>query len=128
MHNNIQISSNRGFGIVFFIFFFILSIWPIKNGNEINYLFLIISSIFLLLGILNSKYLTPLNRIWFKFGLLLGSLISPIIMGIIFFLIVTPISFIMRFFGKDILNIKKNKKKSYWIDKNGPKSRMDKQF
>ena len=83
---------------------------------------------FLFLGILNSKILTPLNKIWFKIGILLGNVISPIVMSIIFFLVVTPTSLIMKLFGKDILGIKKNRSKSYWIEKSGPKSKMKNQF
>jgi len=84
--------------------------------------------IFLVLGLLNSKILTPLNKLWFKFGILLGKVVSPLIMGIIFFFVVTPIGFIMRLLGKDVLNLKYNKNKSYWIEKSGPKSKMKNQF
>ncbi len=80
------------------------------------------------MGLLNSKILTPLNKIWFKFGVLLGNIISPIVMGIVFFLVVTPISLLMKALGKDILNLKKNTNKSYWIEKTGPKSKMKDQF
>ena len=80
------------------------------------------------LGLLNSKFLTPLNKAWFKFGLILGKFVSPIIMGVIFFGVVTPISFIVRIFGKDLLNLRYNKKPSYWIKKSGPKSKMKNQF
>ena len=128
MNSKIKISSNRSFGIVFFTVFFIIAIWPLLNGHEIRSWSLIISIVFLLLGILNSKILTPLNKIWFKFGILLGSVIAPIIMSIIFFLVVTPTSLLMKLFGKDILGIKKNKSKSYWIEKSGPKSKMKNQF
>ena len=128
MNSKIKISSNRSFGIVFFTVFFIIAIWPLLNGHEIRSWSLIISIVFLLLGILNSKILTPLNKIWFKFGILLGSVIAPIIMSIIFFLVVTPTSLLMKLFGKDILAIKKNKSKSYWIEKSGPKSKMKNQF
>ena len=128
MNSKIKISSNRSFGIVFFTVFFIIAIWPLLNGHEIRSWSLIISIVFLLLGILNSKILTPLNKIWFKFGILLGSVIAPIVMSIIFFLVVTPTSLLMKLFGKDILGIKKNKSKSYWIEKSGPKSKMKNQF
>ena len=80
------------------------------------------------MGLINSKVLTPLNKLWFKFGLLLGKVISAIIMGIIFFLVVTPTALIMRIIGKDLLNLKFNNKKSYWIEKTGPKSKMKNQF
>ena len=126
--NKIKISSNRSFGIVFAIVFLIIATWPLLNGYEIRYWSLLISIIFFLLGILNSKILTPLNKIWFKFGLLLGHVIAPIVMGIIFFLVVTPTSLLMKLFRKDILGIKKNRSKSYWIEKSGPKNKMKNQF
>ena len=128
MNSKIKISSNRSFGIVFFVVFLIIAIWPLLNEYEIRYWSLIISIVFFLLGILNSKFLTPLNKIWFKFGILLGHVISPIVMGLIFFLVVTPTSLLMKLFRKDILGIKKNRSKSYWIEKSGPKSKMKNQF
>ena len=79
-------------------------------------------------GIFNSKFLTPLNKIWMKFGLFLGNIISPIVMGIIFFLVITPISFLIKIMKKDLLNLKNNNKKSYWIEKTTPKSKMKNQF
>ena len=115
--SEIKIGTNRSFGIVFFIFFIIISIWPLKSGEPITYWALILSLIFLILGLINSKILTPLNKIWFKFGIFLGNIISPIIMGFIYFFVVTPIGFFMRIIGKDILNLKKNNNKSYWIEK-----------
>ena len=126
--NNIKIGSNKNFGIVFFIFFLIVSIYPLINGGEIRIWSLIVALIFLILGIVNSNFLTPLNKIWFKFGIFLGNFVSPIIMGIVFFLVVTPISLILRLLGKDILNLKKNNKRTYWIDKSEPKSKMKNQF
>ena len=127
--DDIKLSSNRSFGIVFFIVFLLIAIYPLINQGEVRIWSLIISSLFLLLGLLNSKILTPLNKLWFRFGLFLGKIISPIIMGVIFFLVVTPIGLLMRFFGKDVLNLKLNKKKSsYWIEKVGPKSKMKNQF
>ena len=127
-YNDIKISSNRSFGVVFFIVFLLIGLYPLLNNNEIRLWSLIISVLFLILGILNSKILSPLNKIWFKFGLILGKIISPIIMGIIFFLVVTPIGFIMKLLGKDLINLKFNNKKSYWIEKSGPKSKMKNQF
>ena len=123
-----KIGSNRSFGIVFFVVFLIISFWPLININEIRIWALIISIIFLTLGLINSKILTPLNKLWFKFGILLGKIVSPIILGIIYFFVVTPIGFLMRFFGKDVLNLKYNNNKSYWIEKTGPKSKMKNQF
>ena len=126
--DDIKIGSNRSFGIVFSIVFLLISMYPLINGENLRYWSLIIAFIFLILGFLNSKILTPLNKIWFKFGILLGKIISPFIMGIIFFFVVTPIGFLMRIFKKDLLNLKFNSDKSYWIEKNEPKSKMKKQF
>ena len=91
MSEKIKISSNRSFGIVFFIVFLLISIYPLINQSEIRLWSLIISLIFLVLGIANSRFLTPLNKLWFRFGLFLGKIVSPIIMGLIFFLIVAKI-------------------------------------
>ena len=121
-------SSNRSFGVVFFVFFLIISLFPLLNDNDIRYWSLILSIIFLVLGLLNSNLLTPLNNFWFKFGILLGKVISPFIMGTIFFIIVTPIGIIMKILKKDLLNLKFNNKKTYWIEKNSPKSKMKNQF
>ena len=128
MSEDIKIGTNRNFGIVFFIVFLLIAIYPIFNEDKIKIWALIISVIFLVLGIINSNFLSPLNKIWFKFGLFLGKIISPLVMGLIFFLIVTPIGLLMRILKKDLLNLKFSKKKSYWINKNNLKSRMDKQF
>ena len=126
--DEVKLSSNRSFGVVFFIVFLLIGLYPFLKGNDLRIWSLIISFIFLALGLINSRILTPLNRLWFKFGLLLGKFISPIIMGIIFFIVVTPIGIIMRLFNKDLLNLKFNKKETYWIDKKGPKSKMKNQF
>ena len=127
--DEIKLGSNRSFGIVFFIVFVLIATYPLLNQEEVRIWSLIISFLFLFLGLLNSKILTPLNKLWFRFGLFLGKIISPIIMGLIFFLVVTPIGLLMRLFGKDVLNLKLNKKKSsYWIEKTGPKSKMKNQF
>ena len=128
MNAEINKSTNRSFGIVFFIVFLIIAIYPMLNEGDVRYWSLIISLIFLILGILNSEVLTPLNKIWFKFGIFLGKIFSPLIMALIFFLVVTPIGLIMRFIGKDILNLKFNNDKSYWVEKKGPKSEMKNQF
>jgi len=124
----IKISSNRSFGIVFFILFLVISLYPLLKDNEISYWALIISLLFLVLGLMNSKILSPLNLLWFKFGLLLGKIVSPIVMGIIFFGVVTPISLLLKLFNKDVLNLKKNKGKSYWVEKSKTKSTMKNQF
>ena len=126
--DDVKISSNRSFGIVFFIVFLLIALYPLTYSQDIRVWSTIISIIFLVLGLLNSKILTPLNKLWFKFGIFLGKIISPIIMGIIFFLVVTPIGLLMRLLGKDLINLKYNNNKSYWIEKKGPKSKMKNQF
>ena len=127
--DDIKLGSNRSFGIVFSIVFLLIAIYPLINSDGLRVWSLIIAIIFLVLGLINSKILTPLNKLWFKFGILLGRIVSPVIMGLIFFLVVTPIALIMRTIGKDLLNLKFNKKdESYWIEKDGPKSKMKNQF
>ena len=128
MSTEINKGSNKSFGIVFFIVFFLIAIFPLTNSEEIRIWSLIISFIFLTLGMLKSKILTPLNNLWFKFGIILGKIVSPLVMGVIFFFVVTPIGLLMRLFGKDLLNLKYSLNKSYWIEKNGPKSIMKNQF
>ena len=126
--DDIKISSNRSFGIVFFIVFILIAFYPLINQGEIRIWSVLISLLFLILGIINSKILTPLNKVWFKFGIFLGKIISPIVMGLIFFLVVTPIAFLMRMLKKDLLNLKFSKNNSYWIEKTDPKSTMKNQF
>ena len=126
--NDIKLSSNKSFGLVFFIVFLIIALYPLTNQEDTRIWSLFVSFIFLTLGLLNSRLLLPLNKLWFKFGIFLGNLISPIVMGIIFFLVVTPTALIMRLLGKDVLNLKKNNKNSYWIDKNNSNNNFKKQF
>ena len=127
--SEIKISSNRNFGLVFFFVFLIVSLWPLLNENSPRIWSIVIAVIFLILGLLNSKLLTPLNMLWFKFGLFLGSIISPIVMGIIFFLVITPTGLVMKLMGKDLLDKKyDNKKKSYWINRTKTKNTMKQQF
>ena len=125
---DIKISSNKSFGIVFAVVFSLIALWPLLKGNEIRLWSLIISIIFLTLGLLNSKILTPLNNLWFKLGILLGNFIAPIIMGIIFFFVVTPTGIIMKLLRKDLIKLKKNNDESYWIEKKDIKSSMKNQF
>jgi len=126
--NDVKIGSNKSFGIVFSVVFFIIAIFPILNNDNIRVWSLVISLIFLVLGLINSKLLSPLNKIWFKFGLILSKVVSPLIMGIIFFLVVTPIGILMRILKKDLLNLKYNNKNTYWIKKKEPESTMKNQF
>ena len=126
---NIKISSNRSFGLVFFIVFSLIAFYPLINNENIRIWSLLLSLIFLILGLLNSRVLTPLNVIWIKFGILLGRFIAPIVMAAIFYFVVTPIGILMRILNKDLLNLKIDlKKETYWIERTGPKSKMKNQF
>ena len=126
--NKIKIPSNKSFGLVFFVLFLIISLFPLfKNGN-IRILTIISAIIFLILGLLNSPILNPLNKMWFKFGILLGKIIQPIVMGLVFFIVVTPTSLIMKMFCKDLLGLKRHKKKSYWVERSSINSKMKNQF
>ena len=127
-NQKIKIGSNKSSGIVFSIVFLVIAFWPMLNGNEINYWLLAISIVFLILGLINSKILTPLNKIWFKIGIFLGNIVSPVVLGLVFFLIVTPTSIIMKLLGKDLLNLKNNNNNSYWIEKNNQQSKMKNQY
>ena len=125
---DIKIGSNKSFGIVFAVVFGLIAFWPLIKGDDIRIWALVISIIFFVLGLINSKILTPLNRLWFKVGIFLGNFIAPIVMGIIFFLVVTPTGIIMKLLGKDLIKLKKNYEKSYWIEKKDIKSSMKNQF
>ena len=124
----IKVGSNRSFGIVFFIVFLLIALYPLVNNETVRLWSAVIAILFLILGLINSQILTPLNILWFKFGMLLGKIVSPIIMGLIFLLIVTPTGLIMRVLNKDLLKLKKNNSKSYWINRTITKTNMKNQF
>ena len=128
MNSETNTSSNRSFGIVFSIVFLIIAIYPLINDEDIRIWSLVVSIIFLILGYFKSTILTPLNSLWYKFGIFLGRIVSPIILGVIYFFIVTPTSILMRLFKKDLLNLKFSNNNSYWLEKQGPKSKMKNQY
>ena len=122
-------SSNKSFGLLFFVIFLIIGLWPLKNGESLNFYFIIASVVFLILGLLNSKLLSPLNKSWIKLGEILGIIIAPIVMALVYFAILTPISIIVRVFGKDLLGLKFLKEKeTYWIKRKKNLGSMKKQF
>ena len=123
-----KISSNRSFGILFCIVFAIIAVWPIFNDGSLRIWPIPISLIFLVLGLLNSKLLNPLNFAWIKFGELLGRIVAPIVMAIIYFMIVTPIGLFMRLIQKDLLNVNFKKNNSYWIKREKNIGSMKRQF
>ena len=122
-------SSNKSFGLLFFVVLLIIGLWPLKNGESLNFYFIIVSVVFLILGLLNSKLLSPLNKSWIKLGEILGIIIAPIVMALVYFAILTPISIIVRVFGKDLLGLKFLKEKdTYWIKRKKNLGSMKKQF
>ena len=122
-------NSNRNFGLLFFIVFLGFALWPLTKGESLNTYLLLISLIFLILGIINSKLLSPLNKTWIKLGVILGIIIAPIVMGLVYFVILTPISLIVRTFGKDLIGLKFSKKQNtYWIKRKKNLGPMKKQF
>ena len=122
-------SSNRSFGLLFFIVFLIFGLWPLKNSLDLNLYLISISAVFLILGVTNSKILSPLNKLWIKFGEILGMIIAPLVMALVYFIVLTPVSLIVRIFGKDLLGLKFLKKKdSYWINRKKKRLSMKKQF
>ena len=123
-----KIASNRSFGLLFFIVFLLIAFWPLLSGETIRIWSLIIGLVFLVLGAINSKILNPLKILWIRLGEKLGRVIAPIIMALVYFIVLTPIGLLMRILGKDLLNLKYSKEKSYWVKKDKNIGSMKKQF
>ena len=121
-------NSGKSFGILFFIIFFIIGIWPLINSENLRLWSIALSFLFLISSLINASFLNPLNKIWIKFGEILGLIVAPFVMFLIFFIIITPISFLLRLFGKDLLNIKFSKNSTYWIKRKKNITSMKKQF
>jgi hypothetical protein len=128
MKKSILKSSNKSFGLLFFVVFTIYSFWPLFNSNDIKIFPLIVGLIFLTLSFLNPHLLRPLNIAWVKFGEILGKIVAPAIMFIIFFLVITPIGLFMRFIGKDLLKLKFSNTSTYWIKRDKNIGSMKRQF
>lgn len=127
-----KVGSERSFGVVFAIVFSIIGTWPLFSGGEPRIWILLVAALFLGLGFFRPRVLRPLNILWFKFGMLLGRIVAPIVISLIFFIAVTPTALIMRTLRKDILRLKLDKHaKSYWITRSKteyPMGSMKKQF
>jgi len=122
-------SSPKSFGIVFSIVFLIIALYPLTNSEDIRLWAIIVSAIFLLLAFVAPQLLSLPNKIWFKFGILLGSIIAPLVMALVYFTTVLPTGLIMRFLGKDLLKQKLDRNaKSYWIKRSEPIGSMKNQF
>lgn len=116
-NKNLKISTNKSFAYVFAVVFIIIGIYPLLNNEDPRYWSLIVSLILLILGYKNSLILTPFNSIWFKFGLLLGSVFAPIIMSLVYFLVVYPTNLFLKVFKKNQMGIKYNGNiKTYWVE------------
>ena len=122
-------TSEKSFGILFGVIFLIISLWPLLNSNNLRLWSLAVSLTFFLISFLKPSLFKPFNNAWIKLGELLGRIIAPIIMAIVYFLILTPISLLVRLFGKDLIGMKFNNDiKSYWIERKKHLGSMDKQF
>jgi len=128
MDKNIKIGSNRSFGIVFFFVFCLIAFYPLINGGQTRLWAISFAILFLILGLINSQFLTPLNRLWFKFGIFLAKFVSPIVMALVFFGVVTPTGLLMKLFKKDVLKLKTDNSETYWIKRSSEKSSMKNQF
>jgi len=124
---NIKPKDNITFGILFFIFFLIIGLYPLKSGGVIRIWSIILSLIFLIIIIIKPNLFTYLNRLWIKFGMLLGKIISPIVMALVFFFVVTPIGILVRVLKKDVMGLKRGAP-SYWINREDKIQSMKKQF
>ena len=121
-------SSSKSFGYLFFGVFLALAVWVYVKNQNLNFWLIGTSLVFLVLTLIKSKLLDVLNDLWIKFGELLGKIVAPIVMSIVFFLIVTPIGLILKIVKKDLLKLKFNNDKSYWVEKDKTIESMDKQF
>ena len=125
--NRISKNNNITFGILFFFFFLILGLYPLKSGEVVRIWSIILSLLFLIIAIIIPNFFTFLNKLWIKFGILLGKIVSPIIMGLVFFFVVTPIGTLVRIFKKDVMGLKRGAS-SYWINRKDKLQSMKKQF
>ena len=119
--------NNISFGILFFIFFLFVGIYPLKLGEVIRIWSVVFSLVFLIITIIKPNLFTPLNKLWIKFGILLGKIISPIVMGLVFFFVVTPIGIFVKILKKDVMGLKRGAS-SYWINREDKLQSMKKQF
>jgi hypothetical protein len=124
---NIKSKDNITFGILFFVFFLIIAFYPITSGRIIRVWAIVLSLVFLFITIIKPNLFTFLNKLWIQFGILLGKIISPIVMGLVFFFVVTPIGILVRILKKDVMGLKRGAS-SYWINREDKVQSMKKQF
>jgi hypothetical protein len=119
--DNPKIGSDQNFGLVFGAVFALIALWPLLRGNRIHLWLLAVAVIFLVAAIVVPRALGPLNRLWFRLGILLSKIVTPLVMGILFFVAVTPIAYLMRWFSNDPLRLKRDPAaKSYFIERSPP--------
>ena len=121
-HEAVEGSSDRSFGLVFTAVFVIIGLWPLVfRDGHVRIWALAVAVAFLVVSILRPGLLAPLNRVWFKFGMVLHRIVNPVIMGLIFFVVITPIAIVMRLAGRDPLRLKKSESAaSYWLERDPP--------
>ena len=129
MKNSIKINSkdNITFGILFFILFLIIGLYPLKSEGLIRIWSVVLSLVFLIITIIRPNLFTFINKLWIQFGILLGKIISPVVMGLVFFFVVTPIGILVRIFKKDVMGLKRGAN-TYWINREDKLQSMKKQF
>jgi hypothetical protein len=119
--------NNITFGILFFIFFLIIGLYPLVSVGVIRIWSVVLSLVFLIITIIRPNLFTFLNRLWIQFGVFLAKIISPIVIGLVFFFVVTPIGLLVRILKKDVMGLKRGTS-SYWINRKDKLQRMNKQF
>ena len=128
-HISTEQSSEKSFGIVFSVVFLIIALYPLTNSESLRIWALVASIIFFFLAFIAPKVLVLPNKLWSKFGLLLGSIVAPIVMAFVYLVTVLPTGLIMRILGKDLLKQKLDQNaKSYWIKRSEPMGTMKNQF
>ena len=122
------LNPEKKFGLLFFLVFLTIGLWPLLKSNDIRIWAIVISLFFLISSVLSFKFLIPMNKLWIKFGEQLGRFIAPVILSFIYFLILTPIGLFMRIIKKDLLNLNFSKQNSYWVKRQKSFSKINKQF
>ena len=123
----VDVKGHITFGILFFIFFLIIGLYPLKSGGVIRIWSIVLSLVFLFITIIRPNLFTFLNRLWIQFGIFLGKIISPIVMGLVFFVVITPIGILVKILKKDVMSLKRGAS-SYWINRKDKIQSMKKQF
>ena len=126
---NAKQGSDKGFGYVFSIIFLLIGSYPLLHGEVFKLWFMVLAFVFMMIALLKPSLFKWPNYLWFRFGILLGKVVSPVVMALIFFLVIFPTGLALRLFKKDILGLKIDKnKKTYWVHRDQPMQSMKNQF